>query len=91
MKETLTFNIEEITKNNFQFIKINETDTGTWKNKDEFKEPIKSTFKVSSSDLRKFIEDTFGIRMDIDMSHNRNQLNSLIKKVTTTQKGKRTF
>ena len=80
MEENLTFNIDEITKNNFQFINISEIDTTRWKNKNEFKESIKSTFKVSSSDLREFIENTFGIRMDIDMSHNRNQLNSLIKK-----------
>lgn len=91
MEENLTFNIDEITKNNFQFINISEIDTTRWKNKNEFKESIKSTFKVSSSDLREFIENTFGIRMDIDMSHNRNQLNSLIKKVTKTKKGKRTF
>lgn len=91
MKENLTFNIDEISENHFQFIKISEVDTTRWKNKNEFKESIKSTFKVSSSDLRNFIENTFGIRMDIDMSHNRNQLNSLIKKVTKTKKGKRTF
>lgn len=91
MEEKLTFNIDEITKNNFQYIKLSEIDSTGWKNKNDYKKLIKSTFKISSSDLRKFIEDTFGIRMSIDMSHNRNQLNSLIKKVTKTQKGKRTY
>jgi hypothetical protein len=92
MEEKLTFNLEEITQNNFQFIEISEVDTTRWKNKNEFKESIESTFKVSSSDLRNFIENTFGIRMDIySHSHNRNQLNLLIKKVTKTKRGKTTF
>ncbi|MCG2254803.1 hypothetical protein K4Q31_12435 [Staphylococcus epidermidis] len=92
MEEKLTFNLEELKENIFEYIKISEIDTTRWKNKNEFKDSIKSNFKVSSSDLRNFIENTFGISMDIEFhSHNRNQLNLLIKKVTKTKKGKTTF
>lgn len=92
MEEKLTFNLEELKENIFEYIKISEIDTTRWKNKNEFKNSIKSNFKVSSSDLRNFIENTFGISMDIEFhSHNRNQLNLLIKKVTKTKKGKTTF
>ncbi|MDV8169457.1 hypothetical protein L5D95_10330, partial [Streptococcus pneumoniae] len=89
MEEKLTFNLEELKENIFEYIKISEIDTTRWKNKNEFKDSIQSNFKVSSSDLRNFIENTFGISMDIEFhSHNRNQLNLLIKKVTKTKKGK---
>lgn len=92
MEEKLTFNLEELKENIFEYIKISEIDTTRWKNKNEFKDSIQSNFKVSSSDLRNFIENTFGISMDIEFhSHNRNQLNLLIKKVTKTKKGKTTF
>lgn len=92
MEEKLTFNLEELKESIFEYIKISEIDTTRWKNKNEFKDSIKSNFKVSSSDLRNFIENTFGISMDIEFhSHNRNQLNLLIKKVTKTKKGKTTF
>ena len=92
MEEKLTFNLEELKENIFEYIKISEIDTTRLKNKNEFKDSIKSNFKVSSSDLRNFIENTFGISMDIEFhSHNRNQLNLLIKKVTKTKKGKTTF
>lgn len=92
MEEKLTFNLEELKGNIFEYTKISEIDTTRWKNKNEFKDSIKSNFKVSSSDLRNFIENTFGISMDIEFhSHNRNQLNLLIKKVTKTKKGKTTF
>lgn len=92
MEEKLTFNLEELKENIFEYIEISEIDTTRWKNKNEFKDSIQSNFKVSSSDLRNFIENTFGISMDIEFhSHNRNQLNLLIKKVTKTKKGKTTF
>ncbi|HDJ5798321.1 TPA: hypothetical protein PQZ02_002434 [Staphylococcus aureus] len=92
MEEKLTFNLEELKENIFEYIEISEIDTTRWKNKNEFKDSIQSNFKVSSSDLRNFIENTFGISMDVEFhSHNRNQLNLLIKKVTKTKKGKTTF
>lgn len=93
MEENLTFNIDKIKKEYFEYLNIQKLTANkkVWLNSHEIKEMMDSNFKVSSSELRKFIENTFGIRMDITMSHNRNQLNSLIKKVTHTKKGKRTF
>jgi hypothetical protein len=93
MEENLTFNIDKIKKEYFEYLNIQKliANKKVWLNSHEIKEMMDSNFKVSSSELRKFIENTFGIRMDIDMSHNRNQLNSLIKKITYTKKGKRTF
>lgn len=93
MEENLTFNIDKIKKEYLEYLNIQKLTENkkVWLNSHEIKEMMDSNFKVSSSELRKFIENTFGIRMDIDMSHNRNQLNSLIKKITDTKKGKRTF
>lgn len=93
MKETLTFNIDKLKKDYFEYLDTTKfkENKKVWLSANEIKAMMDSTFKVSSSNLREFIEETFGIRMDIDMSHNRNQLNSLIKQVTYTKKGKRTF
>jgi hypothetical protein len=88
MEENLTFNIDKIKKEYLEYLNIQKLTANkkVWLNSHEIKEMMDSNFKVSSSELRKFIENTFGIRMDITMSHNRNQLNSLIKKVTHTKK-----
>ncbi|EAH2108460.1 hypothetical protein ACFD2S_000601 [Listeria monocytogenes] len=48
-------------------------------------------FKISTGDLRDFIDSTFNISMSIDYSHNRNQLNKLVKQVAETTRAKKTF
>lgn len=47
--------------------------------------------KISTGDLRGFIQSTFDISMETWESHNRNQLNILVNQVTKTKKGKTTF
>ncbi|HEL2150732.1 TPA: hypothetical protein TZC45_001419 [Streptococcus suis] len=58
------------------------------------KESSLSSIEISSGMLRGFIEETFGIGFDLakydHASHNRNQLNKLIKQVTTTERAKKT-
>lgn len=51
-----------------------------------------SSFSVTSSQLRKFLKDTFGISFDLDSGNNsnRNRLNEMIKEVAPTHRGKTT-
>ncbi|EQC88943.1 hypothetical protein LLT1_00975 [Lactococcus cremoris subsp. cremoris TIFN1] len=52
---------------------------------------MKSTIRITSSEIVKFLENTLGIELDREYNnHKRNQLNSLIKKIAPTQRGKRT-
>lgn len=98
----LTFNLDDLY--NFQFFTINpnflkideeRTKNEPWRRfrkPKEREEILQISFKVSSTEIREFIDEVFGIGMDIDQSHHRNTLNKMIKRVVPmTQRGKRTY
>lgn len=51
---------------------------------------FQSSFSVTSSQLREFLTETFGIPFELDNNSNRNRLNEMIKDIAPTQRGKRT-
>lgn len=51
---------------------------------------FQSSFSVTSSQLREFLTETFGIPFELGNSSNRNRLNEMIKDIAPTQRGKRT-
>ena len=51
---------------------------------------FQSSFSVTSSQLREFLTETFGIPFELDNNSNRNRLNEMIKAIAPTQRGKRT-
>lgn len=51
---------------------------------------FQSSFSVTSSQLREFLTETFGIPFEPGNSSNRNRLNEMIKDIAPTQRGKRT-
>ena len=51
---------------------------------------FQSSFSVTSSQLREFLTETFGIPFELDNNSNRNRLNEMIKDISPTQRGKRT-
>ena len=96
----LTFNLEELFKldvrglNILEFSQYIEHTVADYKNfikpkdREQF---LKSTIRITSSEIVKFLENTLGIELDREYNnHKRNQLNSLIKKIAPTQRGKRT-
>lgn len=97
----LTFNLDQLAKDNMEFISPTEISkrletTAVIKIKD-FKEMETSSFQTTSSEIRDFIQTIFGIGFVINRkaeaphaSNNRNQLNKLIKQVSTPQKYKKT-
>ena len=96
----LTFNLEELFKldvrglNILEFSQYIEHTVADYKNfikpkdREQF---LKSTIRITSSEIVKFLENTLGVELDREYNnHKRNQLNSLIKKIAPTQRGKRT-
>ena len=57
----------------------------------ELEKVFTSTLKITSRDLREFLDDVFGISMSVDSTNNRNQLNAIIKKYAPTKRGHRTI
>ena len=51
---------------------------------------FQSSLSVTSSQLREFLTETFGIPFELDNNSNRNRLNEMIKDIAPTQRGKRT-
>ena len=51
---------------------------------------FQSSFSVTSSQLREFLTETFGIPFELGNSSNRNRLNEMIKDIAPTQRGRRT-
>lgn len=96
----LTFNLEELFKLDFrgldmiEFSKYIQQPVADYKNFIKPKERerfLKSTIRITSSEIVKFLENTLGIELDREYNnHKRNQLNSLIKKIAPTRRGKRT-
>lgn len=97
---TLTFNLEELYKNHDKAIDYNELfkiykkPAERWQN---FIKPLDRekmmglNFKTTSSEIFKFLEEKLGIEVDREFNnHRRNQINTMIRKVASTQKGKRT-
>lgn len=97
---TLTFNLEELFKNDLwvlddeELSKVLEQPVEKWQNfiKPKDREKImRSSFKTTSTELFNFLDEKLGIEVDREFNnHKRNQINTMIKKVAQTQKGKRT-
>lgn len=96
----LTFNLRELEENILKNInkkiferylntvKIGNRKYLTNKEKEEF---LSICFRIKSTDIRKFLEKTFGLNMSIDYSSNRNRLNEMISKIVETKRGKTTI
>lgn len=97
MKE-LTFNLDVINDNNFKILKpldaLKILEKQMYITATEFDKIMITSFETTSTELRAFIEETFGISFLIGSehySHHRNQLNRIIKthKITQTKQGQR--
>ncbi|MBM7643726.1 hypothetical protein [Streptococcus loxodontisalivarius] len=91
----LTFNLSDLVASAINMPSPNNhDDISEWVRTVNRKEISLSDIKISSGMLRSFIEETFGIGFDLakhdHASHNRNQLNKLIKQVTSTERAKKT-
>lgn len=96
----LTFNLEELFKldvrglNILEFSQYIEHPVADYQNfiKPKIREQfLKSSIHITSSEIVNFLETTIGIELDREFNnHKRNQLNSIIKKIASTQRGKRT-
>lgn len=99
MKNTLTLNLDKIQKESFFTLNPKTVIDSLEKNivikADEQKKIMQSSWTTTSSKIRNFIEDTFGICFSADKtdhySHRRNQLNIAIKnaKSGNTTRGKK--
>lgn len=96
--DKLTFNLDKINHDNIRGLHPADLNnifkTKLYATASDFEKILKSSFKTNSSELREFIEKTFGISFVIGTnhySHHRNQLNKIIKnhKITQTRKGQR--
>lgn len=97
----LTFNLEELFKSDMKVLSFGEELREVLNNPVEqyqnFIKPknrevyMKSGFSTTSSEIIEFLENRIGAELDReDHNHRRNQLNSIIKKIAPTQRGKRT-
>lgn len=96
--QELTFNLDVINNNNFKSLKPSDAlhilENQMYITATDFEKIRVTSFKTTSTELREFIEETFGISFLIGSehySHHRNQLNRIIKnhKITQTKKGQR--
>lgn len=92
MTSKLTFNISDLNNKNFvspDISKVNDLLKQKVILSDaEFNKASTSSWKTDSGELRRFIQNTFGINFDADLkhaTHHRNKLNSIIKKVTSAK------
>ncbi|MFV0556991.1 MAG: hypothetical protein ACK5LM_07830 [Lactovum sp.] len=97
---TLTFNLEELYKKDVKYLdheqltKILREPVEKWQNfiilKDREK-MMRSNFSTTSTEVFNFLEEKLGIEVDrMYNNYKRNQINTMIKKVAQTHKGKRT-
>lgn len=97
----LTFNLEELFKADIKVLSFGEELKRVLNNPKEqyqnFIKPkdrkvyMKSGFLTTSSQIIEFLENKLGAELDREFhNHRRNQLNSIIKKIVPTQRGKRT-
>lgn len=97
MKE-LTFNLDVINNNDIRILKpadiLRTHENQMYITRTDLEKILIPSFKTTSTELREFIEETFGISFSIcsnNYSHHRNQLNRIIKnhKITPTKQGQR--
>ncbi|MDG4972619.1 hypothetical protein [Lactococcus lactis] len=97
----VTFNLNEVLKSDFMVLSFGEDlknlmeqPVKSYQNfiRSKDREKImKSSFRVSSSEIVDFLEKVLGLELDREYNnYKRNQLNLLIRKISPTQKGKKT-
>lgn len=99
MNNNLTFNLDKINNENMKGIKTENVlkmhENQMYIRAYQYKEIFMHSFKTTSTEIRDFIEKTFGIFFSPDKtnhySHHRNQLNKIIKnnKLTQTKRGQK--
>jgi len=99
MDNNLTLNLDEINKRNFSALSVPKVIDLLKENivikADDHAKMMQSSWTTTSSEIRDFIEDTFGICFTPDKtdhySHNKNQLNKAIKnaKLGKTRRGQK--
>lgn len=98
MDTNLTFNLEEINKQNFSGLEISKLiklqQEGKSINDKTLTEISMSSWNTTSSEIRDFLEGVFGIEFSLGCDHysyHRNKLNELIKsaKIHSTRRGQR--
>ena len=100
-RKNITFNLDDIVKKDvrvadFNVLKemYNNPERQSWElffKPKELENVLISSFSITSTEIRDFIENTFGIEMNITQtSSNHNRLNEMIREVAVTKKGKRT-
>lgn len=101
MNNNLTFNLDKINNENMKGIKTGNVlkmhENQMYIRAFQYKEIFVHSFSTNSSEIRDFIENTFGIFFSAEKtdhySHHRNQLNKIIKdnKLTPTKRGQKTL
>lgn len=98
MTESITFNLEEIHRKNIITVNLknikNLLEEKVIANQTDYKSILNSSWHITSSEFRDFIQESFGIDYSVGSQHasnNRNPLSQIIKKYKNekTQKGKK--